>query len=175
MFIFLGITALLLIGAISSEKKDNLPSNEGKIKFSHSLHKDLVDCQTCHSAVMESINLKSRLFPTHDNCSDCHEVDNDEECSTCHYDDNFEALTKRESGLLFNHKFHLTDQKIDCESCHKGISDVDYSWQAVQPNPPMEQCYSCHNNKTVASNACESCHISTVNLIPQNHKVISFT
>ncbi len=174
LFIFLGITALLLIGAISNEKGNTLSTNEGKIKFSHSLHKELVDCQTCHSAVMESISLKSQLFPTHDNCSDCHEVDNDEECSTCHYDDNFEALTKKESGLLFNHKFHLTDQKIDCESCHKGISEADYSWQAAQPNPPMEQCYSCHNDKTVASNACESCHISTVNLIPQNHRVVGF-
>jgi len=101
-------------------------------------------------------------------------VDNDEECSTCHYDDNYEALIKSESKLLFNHKIHLTDPDVNCESCHQGLSEVDYSWQSEGAHPPMETCYSCHNDKTVASNACESCHISTANLIPQDHKVVSF-
>src|SRR5690606_26229974 len=111
LFIFLGSVAFLLIGAVGSQKENILSTNEGKIKFSHSLHKDLVDCQTCHSAVMESVSLKDPLFPNHDNCSDCHEVDNDEECSTCHYDDNYEALSKSESGLIFNHKLHVSAEE----------------------------------------------------------------
>lgn len=174
LFIFLGTIAFLLIGAIGSPKEDYVNSNKGKIKFSHSLHKDVVDCVSCHSAVKESVDLKNSLFPNHDNCSTCHEVDNDQECSTCHYDDNFEALSKEESGLLFNHKLHLANSEVSCESCHQGLSEVDYSWQAIGANPSMETCYSCHNDKTVASNACESCHISTANLIPQDHKVVSF-
>ncbi len=56
----------------------------------------------------------------------------------------------------------------------KGISEVDYSWQSAGAHPKMETCYSCHNDKTVASNACESCHISTANLKPQDHQVVSF-
>ncbi len=174
LFVFLGTIALLVIGAIGSVKDEIPVTNEGRIKFSHSLHKELVDCQTCHSAVKESVSLKDPLFPNHDNCSDCHEVDNDEECSTCHFGDNFEALVKNESGLLFNHKIHLSDTDNYCETCHKGLSEVDYSWQSAGANPQMATCYTCHNDKTVASNACESCHISTANLMPQDHKVVSF-
>ena len=174
LFVFLGMVAFLMIGAMDSKEETKPTSNEGRIKFSHSLHKDLVDCQTCHSAVSESVSLKDALFPNHDNCSTCHEVDNDEECSTCHYDDTFEALVKSESQLLFNHKIHLTAKEANCESCHQGLSDVDYSWQSAGAHPQMATCYTCHNNKTVASNACESCHISTVNLLPQDHKIVSF-
>lgn len=172
--IFLVTVGFLLVGAMSSVKDDKPISNEGRIKFSHSLHKDLVDCQDCHSSVKESVSLKDQLLPNHDNCASCHEVDNDEECSTCHYGDNFEALVKSETKLYFNHKLHLNNTDIKCESCHQGLSEVDYSWQALGAHPPMETCYGCHNDKTVASNACESCHISTVNLLPQDHKVVSF-
>ena len=84
LFIFLGTVTFLLIGAMGSANEDSSVSNEGKIKFSHSLHKDLVDCQTCHSAVKESVSLKDPLFPNHDNCAECHEVDNDEELSLIH-------------------------------------------------------------------------------------------
>lgn len=175
LFIFLGTLAFLIIGAVSSEKDESTKSNEGKIKFSHALHKEVVECQDCHSKVKESTNLKESLYPNHDNCSNCHEVDNDEECSTCHFDDNYEALSKIEKGLIFNHKIHLADQATNCESCHKGLSEVEYSWQAPNAHPSMETCYTCHNDKTVASNACEGCHISTANLIPENHKVVSFT
>ena len=45
LFIFLGTIGFLLVGAMSSIKDDKPVSNEGRIKFSHSLHNDLVDCQ----------------------------------------------------------------------------------------------------------------------------------
>ena len=175
LFILLGVVVVLLIGAMSSVKDDKPTSNEGRIKFSHKFHKELTDCQSCHSAVQESVTLKDRLFPNHDNCSACHEVDNDNDCSTCHYGDNYEALVKKKSELIFNHKLHLSNPDVNCESCHQGLSDVDYSWQSANALPSMETCYGCHNNKSVASNNCESCHISTVNLLPQDHKVVSFT
>lgn len=174
LVLFIGMILLLVIGAMNSVKKDVQLTNEGKIKFSHSLHKELIDCQSCHTAVLESESLKDRLLPNHDNCVDCHEVDNDDECQTCHYEDTYEALFQKESGLIFSHKLHLMGEEKNCEPCHVGLGEVDYSWQAVGANPSMESCYGCHNNKSVASNACESCHISTVNLLPQDHKVVSY-
>jgi len=54
----------------------------------------MAECSECHTAVLESISLKDRLLPDHENCSDCHEVDDDEECATCHIDDNYEALMR---------------------------------------------------------------------------------
>jgi hypothetical protein len=176
LFVFIGTLLLLIVGAKDSIQGNKTQPNEGKIKFSHSLHKEIVDCQGCHSSVTESVSLKDRLLPNHDNCSTCHEVDNEKECSTCHIDDNYEALTQTKSDLYFNHKLHLQNNqlKLNCESCHKGLGDVDYSWQSPEVNPPMDICYSCHNNKSLATNNCESCHISTVNLKPQDHKVVGF-
>ncbi len=156
---------------------ENVTEKEGNnliIKFSHSLHTDLIDCQTCHSAVIASTSLKDKLFPNHDNCIDCHAVDDENECKTCHFEDKYETLMQKEPDLYFNHKFHIEDKELKCESCHKGISEVDYAMFALQPNPIMENCYDCHNNIIVASNACESCHISSVRLIPQTHKSVSF-
>lgn len=165
----------LIIAAFNNEKTLSDNPNEGKIKFSHSLHSELVDCQTCHSSVVESTSLTTLQLPNHDNCSTCHNVNDDNECKTCHVNDVYEPLVKKKSELIFNHKFHLEGNKMKCENCHKGLTEVDYSWEATAVNPAMETCYSCHNDKSVASNACESCHISTANLLPQNHKVASFS
>lgn len=155
---------------VSAEKE----GNDKIIRFSHALHKDLTDCRTCHSSAAESTSLKERLFPDHDNCGECHEVDNDNECNTCHFEDKYEPLKQKDPDLFFNHNFHVTEQGMNCEDCHKGLGEVDYSMSAEQPNPLMENCYSCHNNLTIASNACESCHISSANLLPQSHKNNSF-
>lgn len=174
LFIFIGTIIFLLIGAMGAQKDDKPLTNEGRIKFSHSLHHELIECQSCHKAVTESTSLKDRLLPNHESCADCHEVDNDDECSTCHYEGTYEALIQTEAKVLFNHKSHLTNPEVKCESCHKGLSDVDYSWQSAEVKPGMETCYSCHNNTTVASNACESCHISTANLLPQDHKTVNY-
>lgn len=147
-------------------------SNEGVIKFSHSLHSEMVDCESCHNSVLGAETLSGITFPNHDNCADCHDVDDD--CSTCHIDDNFEALRKSESALIFNHKFHIENSGMSCQDCHQGFEEVDYSWQAENPHPEMADCYSCHNETSVATNACEACHTSTVNLVPQSHKSANF-
>ncbi|GAB4299112.1 MAG: hypothetical protein Kow0098_25270 [Ignavibacteriaceae bacterium] len=172
---FLSITSLVLV-AFNSNSTSEEPEkgNETRIIFSHSLHSELIDCASCHMRVEESTSLKDDLLPDHESCSSCHNVDNDEECSTCHPDDTYEPLIQKESDLIFNHKTHLTDQKLECFTCHSGFEKIDYSWQAEHPNPVMETCYLCHNDKTVASNACESCHISVAGLIPQTHKSADF-
>ncbi len=175
ILILIAAVIMLLLSAFnSSQVNDEKPRNEGIIKFSHQLHADLDECQNCHSAVTESTSISDRLFPNHENCASCHEVDNDEECNTCHYNENYEALIQKKPELIFDHSFHLKNSSMQCTDCHQGLTEVDYSWQASGVNPPMEQCYSCHNDLTVASNACESCHISTANLLPQDHKVVSF-
>jgi hypothetical protein len=64
---------------------------------------------------------------------------------------------------------------MNCEDCHKGLDEVDYSFESANLLPPMETCASCHNESKIASNACESCHISTFNLLPDNHRNVDFT
>lgn len=171
--IFVIGSSLLLMVAFSGEQSESVESNKDLIKFSHSLHNELVDCADCHSTVAESISLTDRLLPNHDNCVNCHEVDNDAECSTCHINDNYEPLIQKKPELIYNHKIHAV-QGLQCIDCHKGLDKVDYSFESAELNPPMENCSGCHNEVKIASNACESCHISTNYLKPQNHRNVDF-
>jgi len=60
--------------------------------------------------------------------------------------------------------------ELKCTDCHKGLDKVDYSFESPEVYPSMEICSACHNEVKIASNACESCHNSTFNLLPQNHR-----
>ncbi len=174
-FFLLPIAAgILLFAAFSANYNANEePDNKEVIKFSHSFHIEQTDCETCH-AVTGSTSLKDRVMPSHENCGTCHEVDNEDECNTCHYDGVFEPLTQKKSNLIFNHSYHVDKKELKCVDCHKGLDEVDYSWEASQPFPMMENCYTCHSNIKQAPNACETCHLSTAELKPQSHKSSSF-
>lgn len=173
--LLLPLSLILIFAAFSNNKISVYYSeNEEVIKFSHKLHSELTDCKSCHSAVLKSISLSDRLLPNHENCKECHDVEDDTNCSTCHFEEKYEPLTQSKSALIFNHKFHVVEKNMDCQTCHKGFENVAYSSELSNPNPMMEDCYTCHNDKSIAANACESCHISTANLIPQNHKSVDF-
>ena len=169
IIVLLVAATFLLFAAFLMQNSDPEQTNKDLIKFSHSLHSDLVECADCHTSVEKSTSLKERLLPNHESCGSCHEVDNEKECSTCHINDNYEALIQTESQLIFNHKIHII-QKMNCTDCHKGLDKVDYSFESPEVFPSMEICSACHNEVKIASNACESCHISTFNLLPQNHR-----
>jgi hypothetical protein len=221
-YILIPITGILLfIASCSNGAGSELmgihsfgKGNKNIIKFSHKGHKDATDCESCHSAVKTSKSLSDRLMPNHDNCKDCHDVNDEKSCNTCHFDNVNEPLVQYKSGIIFNHSSHITQQKIKCETCHKGVYDVEYAEEAPYVFPAMETCYSCHNNSIaagsmtigdtatnstvaggmtigdtatnstvaggiatshiVASNACETCHISIADLKPQSHKSSSF-
>ncbi len=174
---YINLTAILILfltfTAFLSNDDDPVQKNDELINFSHSLHYDFITCDECHTNVPASTSLNDRLLPNHDSCVDCHDVDDDEECETCHKNDNYEELIQKSSSLIFNHKIHY-DKELECESCHAGLSEVDYSFESAMLNPPMENCASCHNETKIASNACESCHLATLDLLPQNHRNVDY-
>src|SRR3989339_1092393 len=94
------IGLFILTASSSIDKPEGSEGNKSLIKFSHSLHIDLTDCESCHSAVLTSISLKDRLLPNHDNCIDCHDVDDSDNCNTCHYEDVYEPLIQTKSKLI---------------------------------------------------------------------------
>jgi hypothetical protein len=167
--VFLLATSLLLFVAFMADDGKMTENNKDIIKFSHSTHSDLVECSDCHTRVTESITLADDLFPDHDSCSECHDVDDAETCNTCHYDDKFEELIQKEPSLIYNHKIHVV-MGMQCIDCHKGLDKVDYSFESAEVFPSMEICASCHNEVKLATNACEACHISTFTLTPITHK-----
>ncbi|HUX61580.1 MAG TPA: cytochrome c3 family protein [Ignavibacteriaceae bacterium] len=170
IFVLPLVAALLIFSAFFLKSDPQGVGNKGIIKFSHKVHNGNAECVDCHTAVPKSTSLKDNLMPNHDACSSCHDVTDKTKCDKCHYDNIYKPLIQKKSELKFNHEFHLDKQKIKCETCHKGIYDVAYAEDAVQPSPKMETCYSCHNNKSTASNECISCHVSTADLKPQSHK-----
>ncbi|MDR3626479.1 MAG: cytochrome c3 family protein [Ignavibacteriaceae bacterium] len=189
-YLLIPLTGILLfVASTANSSGSGMQGNKSIIKFSHKLHKDATDCESCHAAVKTSKSLSDRLLPNHDNCKDCHDVNDEKTCKTCHFDNVNEPLIQNKSELIFNHSSHINQQKLKCETCHKGVNDVEYAEDAPQALPSMETCYTCHNNgtatsgkssgdttkvKITASNACETCHISTADLKPQSHKSSSF-
>ena len=166
---FLFINAFTLNG---DDEKEGV--NKGIIKFSHQFHMELTDCESCHSAATEAKTLSDRLFPTMDDCAACHDVEDDEMCTQCHYEEVYEPLIQSESELIFDHSLHTSNESLECQTCHKGLDEVDYSFESENVLPGMDVCYTCHNDQTVASNACESCHTSTADLLPEDHKTMAF-
>ncbi|MCX8010006.1 MAG: cytochrome C [Ignavibacteria bacterium] len=144
------------------------------IKFSHKFHADAGStCEDCHKSQAESEKAVDNLLPKMSDCASCHDVNDEKECGKCHYENVLVGFENPVREIFFSHKFHLSDQKLQCESCHIGIEKVDYAQQAESPLPKMENCYSCHNDN-LASNQCERCHANTNTLIPENHKVENF-
>lgn len=171
--ITLSVILFLTVAAVNERGKPQ-KTNKDIIKFSHSLHKEIAECTTCHTKAAESTSLKDKLLPEKEICATCHDVEDTDKCTTCHYEDVNEKLIQKKSDLIFNHKKHTTEQKMECIVCHKGIDEVDYAFQSANAFPLMNQCYSCHNNQTVARNDCETCHVSTANLIPKDHQQVNF-
>ncbi|MBL1213375.1 MAG: cytochrome c3 family protein [Ignavibacteriae bacterium] len=173
--LLLSVTLIFTLSAFqTNSENDDKIDNKNIIKFSHMLHAEQMDCADCHTGAAESTALSDRLLPDKPTCAECHDVEDEDNCELCHYEENYEALVQSESQLIFSHKYHLDDKEMSCEECHAGFAEIDYSSELKNPNPAMANCYTCHNDISVASNACESCHISTVGLIPETHKKVNF-
>lgn len=58
------ILFLLTIAATDVNNSDEpKKTNKDVIKFSHAVHKEVTDCASCHTNVMESFSLSDRLLP----------------------------------------------------------------------------------------------------------------
>lgn len=169
-------TAVVTFLAFSVEQTENAEIENNKIiKFSHELHAEAMDCADCHTGVTDSEKLTDRLLPDKETCAGCHDVDDDESCNMCHYEDVFEPLAKETPELIFSHKFHLDSyEDVKCEKCHQGMAEVGMGEENPLASPSMGTCYECHNDQGPAANVCESCHISTVDLVPENHLQSAF-
>ena len=174
IYTLVALASILYFGFTTVQNDPIKSRNKSIIKFSHNTHEGMAECVDCHSSVEESMDMKGSLLPVKDDCASCHDVDDDDNCETCHYEDVNEALIPSTSQIIFNHKYHVSEQNVQCEKCHGNMFEVNYSFENPSSQPGMDACFTCHNNTSIASNACEQCHISTVNLIPENHKTVGF-
>lgn len=82
---------------------------------------------------------------------------------------------------LFSHKTHsqaLNGSNLNCTSCHS-FSVRSPTTDPLAPNvddgylkPSFKVCHECHMGKVISTriNPCTVCHISNLNLAPENHK-----
>jgi len=173
-YAIVSIISIFYLGFTGIDSDPEKSRNKSVIKFSHSAHDEIAVCTDCHSNASESVNMTGSLLPVKDNCAECHDVDDEDNCAMCHYEDVYEGLIPGSSSILFNHKFHTSDQNLECAKCHANMFEFNYSFENMTAKPAMDVCFECHNNTTIASNACEQCHISTANLLPEDHKNVGF-
>lgn len=176
--VFTAVLALIVASTLVMQSREaTFDQDRGKlIKFSHQFHvKDAgVACQDCHNAAAASKISSDNLLAKKADCQSCHEEQLANNCTYCHTSDDvstYAAFENPKRELLFNHEFHVADQKATCESCHKGLDEMTLATE--KSIPEMSQCMTCHDGDK-APNACESCHTNFATLRPKEHNRTNF-
>jgi c(7)-type cytochrome triheme protein len=172
ILLFITIFAVSFISfAMMNGSNENKEENRAtKIKFSHKFHikEQNVECGDCHATASKSTTSSDKLFGDHTTCGPCHQDQVDSNCEYCHVDkDNPVAFENPKREVNFSHEKHISMENVKCETCHKGLSEVDYSLDKNMPS--MKTCTTCHDN-TKATNLCETCHTNFASLIPKDHR-----
>ncbi|MDZ7261225.1 MAG: cytochrome C [candidate division KSB1 bacterium] len=139
------------------------------IKFSHRIHVKEAEmaCTDCHGNIEQSTKAEDRNLPSKSVCSNCHDVQDTSTCTLCHVTlEKLESFANPVRRFYFNHKIHVTEEKLGCERCHPGMEDVDLG--EGKKIPPRENCNACHNG-LAASMACLVCHSGDTRFRPDSH------
>lgn len=148
---------------------DSPQNKKLNLKFSHKYHlKEGVECTSCHTKVTESVTGTEDNLPTMETCFACHDGSTaPNECTTCHFNADKAKDVPRITDYqkIFAHKNHI-DRKIECSTCHIGISKVDIA--TLDNIPTMDSCFACHDN-IKAPRRCELCHDDLKTKRPKNH------
>ncbi|RQV93840.1 hypothetical protein EH220_07890 [bacterium] len=137
------------------------------MRFQHGLHADM-DCADCHTNAKTSTSGHDNLFPTHDQCMDCHDVESDNECATCHIGEPDSGPAIFFYSEKFNHAAHA-DAGVACATCHQNLDGL-VTADVMGHFPAMAECMQCHTEKLV-TNDCAMCHMPEDELRPRDHKL----
>ncbi len=138
------------------------------IKFSHKIHagQDKIDCKYCHSSAEKS---KTAGIPTANVCMNCHKyiqegpITGKEEISKIYAALDFDPATGNYGSnpkpiqwvrihnlpdlAYFNHSQHVKVAKIECQTCHGPVEEMDVVKQFS--NLTMGWCIDCHRTTEV--------------------------
>jgi hypothetical protein len=162
LLLIVGMVVSVVV-AYSQTEPDERSSLAGDILFPHQLHveEQELECTTCHVSV-ESSELSSDLhLPSMDLCSDCHDIEDDENCGLCHRNtEEPSGYAEPQVELLFSHQLHL-EKELACLNCHTdidGSGPVEHSYR-----PCMVTCLECHDGVR-APDDCALCHGEAITL-----------
>ena len=79
----------------------------------------------------------------------------------------WESVTwnQQESSILFSHDLHVTDQELECVTCHDGVASSDQASDRLFPT--MDVCADCHDVED--DELCGMCHSDPDNLEASPH------
>ncbi len=160
----------VLLGVLLVSSQQSPQTRKDIIKFSHKFHQIEIEtnCTDCHAAATESEAASDNLLSSMETCAACHDVEDESNCTLCHFEDEatWQAFKSPERELIFNHRKHVQDLQISCQTCHTNLDKVDLA--NAESLPAMAVCSDCHNNEQ-ATLECASCHSNTLNLRPTDH------
>ncbi|MDH3937015.1 MAG: hypothetical protein OEV68_06755, partial [candidate division Zixibacteria bacterium] len=112
VYIFLAALATTcgIVWAAGIVPEARLVVPESDLLFSHDLHvtDQEIECADCHIDIESSQQAGDKNLPTMDECSACHDVEDEENCYQCHrHPDEPEELVNPERPILFNHAKHI--------------------------------------------------------------------
>ena len=153
----------LLTGLLAISAKMTIDLSQTDIIFSHQFHIEEMEtgCIACHIDIESSESATDDNLPTMDECSACHDVEDDTNCGMCHKNtDEPGAAVHVEHTYNFNHAKHLA-QGLTCERCHTAV--INSEEPVNNAFPVKKDCMGCHNNQT-ASSECSLCHTDGMTL-----------
>lgn len=167
-------TILILIGigvAITAVVAGS-KTNEAVIRFSHAYHLDEVGakCEDCHKDAASATASSANLLPKMEYCYACHDQKTTD-CNVCHTETNvqdgkYSPYVAPAREVIFSHQFHVTDQKIECKTCHAGVARATKAPSHCLP--AMDVCLDCHRKHKVDDN-CKVCHTQVELRRPADH------
>ena len=164
-------TAMVLLPSSDTGVK-----NQRTVKFNHEYHLKEVgaDCTDCHTGAKESVVASDNLLAKMSACKSCHEDKVTSECTFCHSTADtatYTATPNPQRDIVFNHRLHVDDKKIACQTCHTNLDRNDVPVGEIVPS--MEACTTCHNG-VKATNECAACHKNFASLRPKDHNRTDF-
>jgi hypothetical protein len=113
-----------------------------KIRFSHAVHTDAAECETCH-------NVSDAILPKEATCIECH--DREDNCGMCHSRaDAPKTYARADRHLNFSHPDHIEYGAEKCADCHR-----DAAAPILPKHPECSQCHAADINAA----RCSMCHV----------------
>jgi len=147
-------------------------TNEAVIRFSHGYHLDEVGakCEDCHKDAANATESAADLLPKMESCYACHDQKTTE-CNVCHTEANvqdgkYSAYVASAREVVFSHQLHVTNQKIECLTCHGNVSGAKKA--PSRGLPSMDVCVDCHHKRQISDN-CDVCHSQVELRRPDDH------
>ena len=160
---FIGIVVAILTAVVAKETIDALYhigvqqgyAPKQPIAYSHKIHAGdyQIDCNYCHTGVTKS---KNANIPSPNICLNCHNsITKGTNTGTVEIDKIFAAVENNKpiecvrvhnlpDLAYFNHSQHVAVGKIECQTCHGQIQEMEVVRQYA--NLTMGWCVNCHRD-----------------------------